>query len=86
MGDVDEGDPEILLHGTQLAAHADAQMFVERRKRFVEKQHARLGDGGARQSHTLLLTARELARKPVGEFGQPHLFDHLVGLAVALGL
>ena len=38
MGDVHEGDAEAFLQPLQLAAHADAQEGIERRKRLVEEQ------------------------------------------------
>ena len=73
MGDMDEGDAELLLHAAQLAAHAQAQVFVERGQRLVEQQHARIGDQRARQRHALLLAAGELGRQPVGEALELHL-------------
>ena len=85
MGDVNEGDAELALHVAQLLAHLDAQELVERRKRFVEQQHARLGDRGARQRDALLLAAGKLRRQPVRKFGQPDFFHHGVGGPMALG-
>ena len=84
MRHVDEGDAELLLHAAQFAAHAQAQIFVERRQRLVEQQHARIGDQRARQRHPLLLAARELGRQPVGEFLELHLGDQFARLGVAL--
>ena len=86
VGDVNEGDAELALHPPQLLPHLHAELLVERGQRLVEQQHARLGDGGARQRHALLLAAGELRRQAVGELGQPHLFDHRVGGLAALGL
>ena len=63
MGDVDEGDAEFALHPLQLQPHPHPQLLVERRQRLVEQQHPRLGDGGARQRHPLLLAAGELRRQ-----------------------
>ena len=73
VGHVDEGDAELLLHAAQLAAHAQAQILVERRQRLVEQQHARIGDQRARERHALLLAAGELGRQAVGELLQLHL-------------
>ena len=67
MGDVDEGDAQVLLQPPQLAAHLQAQELVERRQRLVEQQHARLGDQRPRQRHALLLAAGQLRRHAVGE-------------------
>ena len=57
-------------------------MLVERGQRLVEQQHARLGDGGARQRHALLLAAGKLRRQAVGELGQPDLLHHRRRLAL----
>ena len=86
VGDVDEGDAELALHAAQLGAHLHPKLLVKRRKGLVEQQHARFGDGRAGQRHALLLAAGELARQSVGEFGQPHLLDHRIGQAIAVGL
>ncbi len=82
VGDVDEGDAELLLHATQLAAHAQAQIFIEGGERLVEQQHARIGDQGARQCNALLLAARELGRQAVGELLELHLGQQLARLGM----
>ena len=41
VGDVDEGDAELLLQALQLGAHLDAQERIERRERLVEQQDLR---------------------------------------------
>ena len=65
VGDVDEGDAELLLQPLQLGAHLDAQERVERRQRLVEQQDLRLGDQRARERDALLLAARQLRRQPL---------------------
>ena len=62
VGDVHEGNAELALHVAQLLAHLDAQELVERGKRLVEQEDARLGDGGAGERDALLLAAGELRR------------------------
>ena len=57
MGDVDEGDAQLLLHGLQLQLHLLAQLQVQRAQGLVQQQdlrlvHQRPGDGDA-----LLLSA-----------------------------
>ena len=75
VGHVNKGDAEIELHLAQLLAHLNAQKLVERGEWFVEQQHSRLGDRGARQRDPLLLTARQLARPPLLELGQVDEFQ-----------
>ncbi|MGY4597907.1 hypothetical protein ACVWXL_005653 [Bradyrhizobium sp. GM22.5] len=86
MGDVNEGDTELLLHPPELLAHLHAELLVEGGQRLIEQKHPRLGDRRARQRHALLLAAGELRRQAIGELRQPHLLDHGIGCAEAIGL
>ena len=56
-----EGDAGFGLQAFQLDLHFLAQLQIERRKRFVQQQNARLRGQRAGQSHALLLAARQLA-------------------------
>ncbi len=78
--------PEIALHAPQFLTHLNAQMLVQRRKRFVEQENARLGDRGPRKSDALLLTAGQIGRQTICKFGEPDLLHHGVGGAISLGL
>src|SRR5215470_4576356 len=62
VGDVDGGDPDFALELLELELHAVAELLVERAQRLVEEEHGGARDEGAGQGHSLLLTARELAR------------------------
>ncbi len=86
VGHVDEGDPQLPLHAPQFAAHLQAQIFVERRQRFVQQQDARIGDQCARQGNALLLAARELRRQAVGERLQMHLLQQFARAGMSIGL
>jgi predicted metal-dependent hydrolase len=82
---VHEGDAELLLHAPQFAAHAQAQIFVQRRERFVQEQHARIGNQCARQRHALLLAAGQLRRQAIGKVIEPDLAQQFARLLLALG-
>ena len=43
VGDVDEGDPDLLLDPGELDLHLLAELEVERAERLVEQQDARAG-------------------------------------------
>ena len=58
MRDMAERNPQLPLQAFQFRAHADAQQRVQRRQRFVQQQHLRVGD--QRQRHALLLPARQV--------------------------
>jgi len=62
VGDVHEGDAEVVLEALELAAHAQAQELVERRQRLVEEEDARTGDQRPGERHPLLLAAGQLRR------------------------
>ena len=55
MGDVDEGDAQIILQSLEFHPHSQPQEFVERRQGFVEQQNLRVGDQRTGQRHALLL-------------------------------
>ena len=72
---------ERLDHGLDLARRAR----IEARGRLVEKQHLRMQRPGAREREALLLAAREHARRPVREVGEPDLAQRLQRERLALG-
>ena len=74
-------DVQFALQTTNLDLHIQAQVFVERGERLVEQQDARLDGQRAGQCHTLLLTARQLARIAFRECVHAHHLEHLHGLA-----
>jgi len=67
MGDIDRGVAVFVVQAAHLEAHLFAQIGIEIRERFVQKQCLGLDDEGARERHALLLAAREFARVTVGE-------------------
>jgi hypothetical protein len=62
VGDVDEGDADVVLDRLQLELHLLAQLQVERAQRLVEEEHPRLVHERPRERDALLLAARELPR------------------------
>ena len=86
VGDVDEGDADALLDGSQLRPHMLAQLEIERGERFVEQQHMRLGTERPRHRDTLLLAARKLMRELLAVARQSDELEQLVGAAAPLGL
>ena len=86
VGDVDEGDLELLLDALELDLQVDAQARVERAERLVEQQHGRLEHERARQGDALLLAAGELRRAPVPVVLHAHQRQRLGDAALDLGL
>src|SRR5215204_679587 len=60
MGDVDEGDVELLLERFELDLHLDAQPRVERAERLIEEDERWFDDERPCQCHALALAAGEL--------------------------
>ena len=87
MRDVDEGRPDVAVDLRELDLQPLAQLQVERAERLVEQQHGRPVDERARDGDALLLSAGELAGKPVAELLQAdeleRLLDPRAGLAAS---
>ena len=64
VGDIDGGDPEMLLDRTDLVPHLYPQFGVEVGERLVEEENAGLNGHGAGEAHALLLAARKLVGCP----------------------
>ena len=79
VGDMDEGDPELMLQLLQLLPHLDLEKGIERRKRLVEQQRLRIGDKGASKRDALLLAAGQLRRTPLGQMLHLHELQHVHG-------
>ena len=69
VGDVDEGDAQLLLHRLELDLHLLAQLQIQRAQRLVQQQHLRLVDQRARDGDALLLAAGQ--RRPPSAFHSP---------------
>ena len=67
VGDIDRGVAVFVVQAAHLEAHLFAQIGIEIRERFVQKECLGLDDEGARERHALLLAAREFARVAIGE-------------------
>src|SRR5262244_897694 len=85
VGDVDGGDPDFALELLELELHAVAELLVERAQRLVEEEHGGARDKGAGQGHSLLLTARELARIAGAVRGKLHEGEGLADPPLDLG-
>jgi hypothetical protein len=85
VGDVHEGDADLLLQLLELVLHRLAQLEVEGAEGLVEEEHRRPVDQRARQGDALPLAARELTGSPVADAGQMHEVERLVGPAPRLG-
>ena len=86
MRDENKGDAGLVLQPFQLDLHLLAQLQVQRRQGFVEKQHLRLGGECPGQGHALLLAARQLAGLARGHRVQFHQRQHAGGAGRDLGL
>ena len=62
MCDIDHGNAQRLLQMLDLDLHMLPQLLIERPERFVHQHQRRLKHQRARQRHTLLLPAGQLAR------------------------
>ena len=67
MGHINCRDAGLGVDAPYLLAHFEPQPGVEVGERFVEQQHVRPDDQRSRQSHALLLAARELVRRAMGK-------------------
>ena len=67
MGDKDKGDAGFQLQPLQFNLHFLAQLQVQRRKRFVQKQNLGRWGQSAGQGHPLLLAAGQLAGFAIGQ-------------------
>src|SRR5947209_17870522 len=70
MSHVDRGVAILVVQAAHLEAHLFPQIGIEIGQWLVEKQRLGLDNEGARKRYALLLSARELARIPVGERAQ----------------
>ena len=57
VGDIDRGDPDLLLQRAHIEAHLFPELGVQVGERLVEQQHVGSDDQGARKSRPLLLPA-----------------------------
>ena len=86
MGDVDEGDADLLLDALELDLHLLAELQVERAQRLVQEQHPRVHHQRAGERDALLLAAGE-HRGPVRlPAGHLHQLERFPGLAWRSGL
>ena len=58
VGDIDEGDAQLVFHADQFVLHFLAQFQVQRAKRLVQKQDAWFIDNGAGDGDPLLYGIR----------------------------
>ena len=84
--DVDEGGLEAVVQLNQLRAHADTQLRVQVRKRFVHQEDLRLFDHCARQRDALSLAARKRAGLAVEHIANAHDFGNFSHQSVPLSL
>ena len=68
---------ELPLQFHQFELGLAAQLLVERRHGFVEQQHARPLDQGARQRHALALAARQFVRLAAAKIFELHQRQHV---------
>ena len=86
VGDVDEGDADLLLQRDQLELHALLELRIERGQRLVEQQQLRPVDQRARHGDALALAAGELVRVALLHAEQRHVFERLVDARADLRL
>ena len=82
VGDVDEGDADVVLQALDEKLHLLPQLQIERAQRLVEQQDARAIDERARERDSLLLPTRELARLAFAVAAQLDEIEHFLDLAL----
>ena len=65
MGDIDEGNPKLILKADQFILHILSELEIECPERFVKQKHLRLIHDGARNCDPLLLAAGQGIRHAV---------------------
>jgi hypothetical protein len=68
VGDEDGRDSVVALEPLDLDLHVEPQVLVERAEGLIQQQHLGVDREAPRQRHALLLSARQLARQPLGEW------------------
>ena len=84
VGHEHERDTGLVLQTLEFDLHVLAELVIERRKRFVEKQHLGMRRQRPGQRHALLLAAGNLVCLPVTQLGHAHEVEHLVHCAAYL--
>ena len=82
VGNINEGNAQLLLHGFELQLHFLAQLQIQRAQRLVQQQHVRLVDQRAGNGDALLLTARKRIHAALAIAGQVDQAQHLIHTAV----
>ena len=70
--DVHRGNPQTLLHPTNLHAHLHTKLRIQVRQRLIEEQNLRAHDHRSGQCNTLLLATGKLGRSAIRHRGQVH--------------
>ena len=84
VGDVDEGDAQLLVHLLQLDLHVLAHLEVQRGEGLVQEEHLGLVHDGAGDGDTLLLAAGEGLHVAVLVVGHGHELENLADALVDL--
>src|ERR1035441_6384554 len=84
MGDVQEGDANLLLQRFELHLERSPEFRVQRAQRLVPQQHRRPEHQRPGQGHPLLLAAGQLAGAAPGERAELDEVERLVHLALDL--
>ena len=86
MGDIHEGDTDLVMDQRELQAHPLAQLEIQRRQRLVQQQHLRLEHQRPGNRGALALPAGKLARLLVGMRLHLNQRQHLLDLRIDLRL
>jgi hypothetical protein len=86
MGDVDEGDPHLVLDALELYLHLLAELQVQRAQRLVQEQHPRIHHQRAGERDALLLAAGEHRGPVLLPAGHLHQLERFPRLGLALRL
>ena len=77
VGDVDEGDAQLLLQALELKLHLAAELQIQRAQRFIQQQQLRFGRERAGDGDALALAAGKLAGHAFGKIRHLHQLEHL---------
>ena len=77
MGDVDKGDPKLLLQFLKFKLHGAAKLEIQCPERFIEKKNLRIIDQGSCNCYSLPLSSGELGWFALFITRKLHQFQHL---------
>lgn len=83
MADVDDGNAALVAQALDVGQDLGLARIIERGKRFIHEQEARIGEQRPPDGNPLLLTAREAPRSPFENGCDAEQVDHPIEVVAA---